>query len=270
MAPNNPLNEHPFHFRRGSCLALPGQPMHPQHRFPPERGFQTMRRLLNLAGVLMVLALTAIRAEVSHGAFIYTYTGSNFESITDQTLPAGAYTTSMRVTGTLTLALALAPNTAFGPDGFANPLSFSFTDGRTTLTEANTGFLREFIFGTDSLGRITTWQVTLEEGSQHSTLRAPGSRTYHISTYNQGAGFQDDNARIQECVVNSNPDGLCEFFGTILADTAQVLARPGVWNGPLAAAPTPATWMLLIAGMAALLASRSNARLSSRWSSKPS
>lgn len=93
-----------------------------------------------------------VAAHTAGAATIYTYTGNNFDLITDADPPPGTYTTEMRVSGTIELSAPLASNLVFA-DVTGDLISFSFTDGRSTLTEGlNFGF-----FSTNSSGEITEW-----------------------------------------------------------------------------------------------------------------
>src|SRR5712692_3039072 len=77
----------------------------------------------------------------------YTYTGNPFTRFSG-TLPAGV----SRITGSFTLSNPLGAN-------FFNlvaPLSFSFTDGATTVTKFNSTGVQFFV-STDAAGTIVGW-----------------------------------------------------------------------------------------------------------------
>ena len=114
-----------------------------------------------------VLSIAAARADVT-----YSYTGNDFTSATSP------YTTSDSVTGSITLTSALADNiSSFSFEPAASIVSFSFSDGQQTITNANatTG---QFAFETNSSGDIIGWELTVDIGSvieaSISSQDAPG------------------------------------------------------------------------------------------------
>lgn len=114
---------------------------------------------------ILACAALASASLCAHADVTYDYTGNYFTNVTNGGGPA--YTTSDRVTGSVTLSQALAPDTQYtsGVDGFS-VLSFSFSDGVQTITNldfTNPGTLSEdtFFFGTDASGNIYTWNVVL-------------------------------------------------------------------------------------------------------------
>lgn len=104
-------------------------------------------------------ALLVLSAQ-AQASVVYTYVGKNFASFFDQTPPSGAYDSSMKVTGSMTLANALLPG--FTLDLSPLVLDFSFSDGRGTLDKSNALFRAQFArFQVDGLGNITEWSVGL-------------------------------------------------------------------------------------------------------------
>ena len=101
-----------------------------------------------LGAVLYLLALNA------NASVIYTYTGHNFNSFTGSTFDA-----SMSVTGYIELAVLLDPNLV---DENVNPLSYSFTDGVSTIAK-NDGVsgADTFRIYTNTDGEIFMWNVGL-------------------------------------------------------------------------------------------------------------
>jgi len=178
------------------------------------------------ARMLLVAALLGC-CELGRATVIYSYSGKNFQTISDSQALPGSYATSMRVTGSFTVDAPLPANAAFGTL-FVSPLSFSFSDGRDTFIDSTTPFLQSFIFSTGSAGEITAWQITLQDGNTN-TLRGLGSTAHQIFTHNQGPGLQEDTATLERCINTFNPDGLCVFFGTIASDSGENSGSPGVW-----------------------------------------
>jgi hypothetical protein len=106
------------------------------------------RKSAALALAVVVLSVTAVQALPT----TYVYTGNPF------TFVSGPYTTSDFVSGMVTLAGPLAPDTiSFN----VTPLAFSFSDGVQTITNQNaSGSL--FIFTTDGAGMIIQWIAELQ------------------------------------------------------------------------------------------------------------
>jgi hypothetical protein len=91
------------------------------------------------------------------GSITYTYQGNDFASFTTSPSP---YTTSDAITGSFTIASALADNLTAG-NITSNVSTFSFTDGAVnTLIPSNTGD-QTFLFSTNSQGNITAWRIGL-------------------------------------------------------------------------------------------------------------
>ena len=108
------------------------------------------------------LALLLLPPSAAMAATTYFYTGNDYTLIIDNTPPAGTtYTTSMSVTGSFTVASALAPNMAL-TDISSDVISYSFNDGVNTLTESNSSLVGALNVATDAGGDIIEWQITTE------------------------------------------------------------------------------------------------------------
>ena len=91
----------------------------------------------------------------------YTYTGSNFTNVVDDPSVPGSYDASMRISGTFELGNPLPPNRSLNDDNVA-PLSFSFGDGRSVITNASPALnVQVFRIATDAAGNITQWNISL-------------------------------------------------------------------------------------------------------------
>jgi hypothetical protein len=190
-----------------------------------------------LAGAGSLLGLTAI-SPASLADTIYTYTGNNFTTIFNAPapVPTGTYNTSMSVSGNFTLANSLAPNLS-EIDITTDVLSFSFFDGRSTLTNINAP-MDSFLVSTDAGGNITAWLISLD---QNPFLTSVGQQDWHIVT-RLFLGNTIDLGQITECA--GPVGGTCTSFPT---DQARVSNTPGTWSatdvssvpGPIAGAGLP-------------------------------
>ena len=158
---------------------------------------------------------------------VYTYTGNDFTSAT--TL---LYSTSDSVSGSFTVASPLAANLVAGGSGDITPLSYSFTDGVQTFTNASPpNDAVDFEFSTDPTGAITRWFVFLEGG---------GAQDNTIATMSLGAGNIADHGDMD----------FDQFGGQNLNDA-------GTWSPSGASSvPEPGSLMLLGAGLATVGAVR--------------
>jgi len=161
---------------------------------------------------LAVLALTQCLcgAQFARASVIctYTYTGNDFEFATPP------YTTSDRITGSITLANPLGDNLN---GASVAPSAFSFFDGVQTVSSSN--FSGDaFQFWTDGTGSITQW-LTLVWGP-------------------------DPNDSIQ----SANTTGDVEDIGFIHSTSGIRNSDPGSW----AVTPLPATLPLFASGLGAL------------------
>ena len=109
--------------------------------------------------VVVAAALSALGATNAGANTVYSYTGNNFTFTSDGTLPSGAYDDTMSVSGSFTLASPLAANLSYTSIK-SNILSFSFFDGRNTITNLNQDpSVTVFNVTTDAAGMIDTWQI---------------------------------------------------------------------------------------------------------------
>ncbi len=179
--------------------------------------------------LLVAVALLVLNAQAG-ASVVYTYIGNNFTSFFDQTPPSGSYDASMKVTGSITLANALAP-------GFFNDLSslvldFSFSDGRGTLDKSNSLFRAKFLqFQVDGSGNIRSWSISLRDRAKGFPILA-----HLIDT----GGSTGDQVDLISCTNLS--------CGSATQDLASSL--PGVWRSPV---PLPGTMGLLTVGLVLLV-----------------
>jgi hypothetical protein len=191
-------------------------------------------RAAAICGALMLVAAV----NVANASTVYTYTGNNFLGIIDNTPPAGTYTTSMSVTGSFTLQNPLPANSLV-TDITANVLSFSFSDGRNTITNLNATFAT-FQIGT-ALGNINSWFVNAMSAP---IFTAVGDQHGAMTTLNEA--FIIDDATTIECTQFS-----IACTGTGL-DEASILANAGTWSVSTSETPLPAALPLFATGLGAL------------------
>jgi hypothetical protein len=104
-----------------------------------------------LAGTAIILAVATLHGSVALADQVLTYTGRDFEFVD------GPYTKMDFVSGTIDLSADLPADCV---DCVVMPVSFSFTDGVQTLTDANaTG--SDFEFWTNPFGQIIHWNVDI-------------------------------------------------------------------------------------------------------------
>jgi hypothetical protein len=115
-----------------------------------------MTKKLTLALFLFLCFSSTVFAAVT-----YTYQGNTFNGFS---VPPGSYNIADRVTGSFTVASALASNLPEG-DISAQVLSYSFSDGVKTLNNNNSVICAinnyGFRVGTNASGNITIWGITL-------------------------------------------------------------------------------------------------------------
>jgi hypothetical protein len=168
------------------------------------------------AGLLLgCAALLSFSATVNAAVTTYTYTGSSFTSATSP------YTTNDSVTGSITLANALASNLT----NFTTvvPTSFSFSAGVSTLTNATPNVGSLFAFKTDAFGDISQWQIAIFTGSVFQ---------FSIGTTNAPSLFTPTD----QIIVNGGNTA----FG-------QIQNSPGTWA--VTSVPEPESYAMFLAGL---------------------
>ncbi len=171
-------------------------------------------------------------------AATYTYTGNDYTIIQDGPIPAGTYDTTMSISGSFTVAVPLAAN--LNADITASLQSFSFFDGRHTITQLNASFIG-FLVKTDATGGLITWQIQLLTPN----TKVDGSQFFQIFVQNNGGGGEDFG-ETNQCVASISAD--CTTF---LGDQADSL-QPGSFSpASSSATPLPAALPLFASGVGA-------------------
>jgi hypothetical protein len=111
---------------------------------------------------LWVLTVASVQASIT-----YDYTGNPF------TLAGGVYTTSDKITLSVTLSMPLGNSFS----GSVTPIAFSFSDGVQTITNLNAIFT-QFIFVTGPSGAIENWNTAASKvpGFATLTVNQPGQQ----------------------------------------------------------------------------------------------
>lgn len=177
-------------------------------------------RLMKIAAAAGFALAALFAGSAASAQAVYVYTGNNFTNVF-----APGYTTSDKITGTLTLSSTLPSSLTTLTNEVALVTSYSFSDGVNTFNSpcCDTGNQTIFDFMTDSSGNITNWVVTLETDDNH---------TGDLTTESGVAGFDQS---LVGGVLGGDNEGV-----------------PGVWSlqSTMSAVPEPATWTLLLLGLA--------------------
>jgi hypothetical protein len=199
---------------------------------------RTSLKNLLFAATLMSLTLS------SSFATTYTYTGNNYNQIGFYNfLPFPPYTTSMSVSGVLTLSSPLAPSTTT----VVVPLSFSFFDGYQTI-DNTLATNSSFTLRTDVAGNIDAWAISIINSNFTVTLN-PGGFSFSGSSIETSSILAAAIDRGQIAYNGLDPNGSRGFIQN----------SPGIW---LTDVPEPSTFGLMAFGMAisAVLARRQKRR----------
>jgi hypothetical protein len=197
---------------------------------------------MRVVWLVVSLCTAALCVEPSQATTVFTYTGNNFTQIIDQPFPDSTYTTSMNISGSFTIANPLAPNLSTNVTG--DLLSFSFSDGRSTITNLNADSqFTNFIVTTNGTGNIVGWGILL------IAIDPVQSRLLRIQT-NSGV---DDLAVIDQCTSAAQgncPDVASGFLGF---DQASISNGGGTSpSGQWSETPLPAALPLFATGLGAL------------------
>ncbi|HHO58812.1 MAG TPA: hypothetical protein ENJ64_01120 [Thiotrichales bacterium] len=202
----------------------------------------------SLTGVtcMLTLFLQALTIAPASAAVTYRYSGNTFNTFSAPT----SYTSAMSVTGSFELAAPLAANLFFAD---LNPLSFSFSDGINTITDA-TATQSSFQFATDFTGEIAGWRISV---STSDGFVFAGDTIFSIETVADPVlGNFFDRGRIQTCLFPAN-NTRC---GSFTDDFGSIFGEPASWN----LVPLPAAAWLFSSGFISLFAAQQYVRRKNR------
>lgn len=185
---------------------------------------------MKFAIMLTAGLIAALAAPLSSAQVTYTYTGNNFTNFQYGEPPAGAYDTSMSVSGSFQVASAFTPFVGYN----ITPLSYSFSDGRNVFSSASPAGYAYFEIVTNASGQIDWWNIQLRDEPSMGNIRQIMTGSPAIST-GQDSG-----------VIQVNSDGSVSF------DTAWINSQPGSWSAAVTPVPEPDTYAMLLAGLGLL------------------
>ena len=183
-----------------------------------------------------------LSATTSPAATIYTYTGQNYTEAIQVGTGPNVLDTSMKVTGSFSLASPLPANMFF-VEITADVLNFSFFNGHDTLTPANANFVH-FAVQTFA-GQITDWDIIL---TTSSSLGTPFSGVLSWNASFSAIDPFDEGTVLSQC-THINAAGRCDNGN---GGDARNSNQPGTWSVSLsdpAATPLPAALPLFVGGL---------------------
>jgi cyclophilin family peptidyl-prolyl cis-trans isomerase len=188
---------------------------------------------LHLVAACAFASLIAVVSPAS--ASVYTYDGKPFTSVVDGPNIDGSYTTSLEVDGSFSVNGSLQANLS-NQDITGLVQTFSFKDGRGSITEANNDDAKtQFFVSTDASGNITAWKINLS-----TPAPSAGQQSHRILASNSILG---DLGQITQC----NNDGCASPYN----ESAYVRGNFGTWTTDISSAvPEPSTWAMMILGFA--------------------
>jgi hypothetical protein len=206
----------------------------------------SIRRSLGTLGIAIALVMTSQTMSATADV-VYTYTGNTYSAFVEDVgvKVSGSYDDTMRVTGTITLANALAPNLPL-QDITASLLDYSFNDGRNTLNKANS--ISMFQIETDATGAILHWDIELEHVEAVPQLLPVLLETI---TALWGSGVKEDrDLALTFLCPTAEGSGKCRLDGGG-GDEAEASPH-GSFSAAVVVTPLPAALPLFATGLGAL------------------
>ena len=195
-----------------------------------------MNRTVRIVMASIFCMLAGGAAQSSWANVTYSYSGNDFTQIeNDYALPVpGTYTTAMNVSGWFEVAGPLAANTSHL---LVTPLSYSFTDDRSTYTNLDSvlSSADSFEVSTNATGNIVSWFIGVQAFG-----------TGNLWTTNDNSRQCGPSA---PCVFDYGAVEPNWYNSTTQRDSAIVWNNPGSWTSTV---PEPESYAMLLAGLSLL------------------
>jgi hypothetical protein len=192
-----------------------------------------------LLGICLLSFCTAVDASL-----VYTYSGNNFDTITDNDPPSGTnYSDSQSVTVTFTtpsLLVNLNEETIV-------PTSFTISDGVTSFTETSALDYVAFTLTTNASGNITYWDINTNEKNYSTPSWTVNEQAHQLITAHT-QNVTRDISSLNEC-ISIRIDSTCD---SVSIDRGEVNNNPGQWNTNTVI-PVPAAFWLFGSGLLGLI-----------------
>ena len=207
------------------------------------------------------LILAAIMATSGWAAATYSFTSSNYGTITNFTTcatgPCANYTSSMKISGSFTVATALGPNFSGATDISSQVTAYTFSDGINTYTNTDSNArLYQFSVVTDGSGNITIASLLIERWQSGSSPHSVGDRVALVNMNGPSINNGENNLRCLT-VGGGTASGVSDLCVTAAPDAGSSVASTtsGTWVSPITSGPSPTpappTLLLMLTGLAA-------------------
>jgi hypothetical protein len=204
--------------------------------------------------------LIAIVATSGWASTTYTFSANNYSTIGNfascSTGPCASYTTSMKISGSFTLASPLPPNFS-GGDITSRVIAYSFTDGVNTITNSDPS-ARVFQFGvtTDASGNINVASILVEKWQSGSSPHTVGDRFAQINL-NGPTIIEALNNLPCIAVGGGTASGVSDLclLTPLDSSSSSAFATLGSWSvGPngLPTTPVPPSFILALIGLVSI------------------
>ena len=145
-------------------------------------------------------------------AVLYQYNGNNLnhddtDPDNQHCNPIGGVNCFSNITATLELPSLLDPNLILGNIISPTPISWSISDGLTTITDQTPGFNYSLSFGTNPLGVITGWSFNVSAVTQALDQLSSMRTTTSIDDTRYCASNTSTNSCTANAIASTNTAG---------------------------------------------------------------